>query len=94
MIAQYGHKDDSGEYVIRIETDKCIACPVGYACVAACPMRMFEIITDDYDEDVAWIKPQSRKTLKHDCAGCKPAAGYKTLPCTRACTPGAIKHSW
>ncbi len=37
MIAHYGYKDGSGEYSISIETDKCIACPVGYACVERVP---------------------------------------------------------
>jgi hypothetical protein len=55
---------------------------------------MFEIITDDYDEEVAAVKQQFRKTLAYDCTVCKPARGYTSLPCGRACSPGAIKHSW
>lgn len=94
MIANYGYKDGSGEYYISIDTDKCIQCPVDHACVRACPKAMFEIITDDYDDQVAAIKQANRKTLAYDCTGCKPAGGYSTLPCTAACTPGAVKHSW
>ena len=94
MIANYGYKDGSGEYYISIDTDKCIECPVDRACVPACPKAMFEIITDDYDDEVAAIKAANRRSLAYDCTGCKPAGGYTRLPCTDACTPGAIKHSW
>ncbi len=94
MIANYGYKDGSGDYYISIDTDKCIRCEVNHACLAACPKGMFEIMTDDYDDEVVWIKPQFRKTLKYDCVECKPSAGYVSLPCSTACTPGAIKHSW
>ena len=94
MIANYGYKDGSGEYYISIDTDKCIQCPVDRACTKVCPKSMFEIMTDDYDDVVAAIKQTNRKTLAYDCTGCKPTGGYATLPCTAACTPGAIKHSW
>lgn len=94
MIANYGYKDGSGEYYISIDTDKCIRCEVGRACLTACPKSMFETMVDDYDDEVVWIKAQFRKSLAYDCADCKPAAGHTQLPCTSACTPGAIRHSW
>lgn len=94
MIANYGYKDGSGEYYISIDTDKCISCEADRACVTACPKGMFEIITDDYDDQVAAIKQAFRRSLAFDCAECKPAGGYTSLPCVTACTPGAIKHSW
>lgn len=94
MIANYGYKDGSGEYYISIDTDKCISCSAERACLTACPKGMFEIITDDYDDEVAAVKQQFRRSLAFDCAECKPAGGYSSLPCTAACTPGAIKHSW
>lgn len=94
MIANYGYKDGSGEYYISIDTDKCINCPVGRACLTACPKEMFETMVDDYDDEVVWIKASARKSLAYECTGCKPAGGYSSLPCTSACTPGAIKHSW
>jgi ferredoxin len=94
MIANYGYKDGSGEYYISIDTDKCIHCEVGRACLTACPKAMFEPMVDDYEDEVVCIKPAFRRSLAYDCAGCKPAAGYSSLPCTSACTPGAIKHSW
>lgn len=94
MIANYGYKDGSGEYYISIDTDKCIECPTDRACTKVCPKNMFEIITDDYDDQVAAVKQAHRKTLAYDCTGCKPAGGYTSLPCTSACTAGAIKHSW
>jgi hypothetical protein len=55
---------------------------------------MFEMITDDYDDEVACVKKPNCRTLAYDCSECKPAAGYTSLPCIAACTPGAIKHSW
>ena len=94
MIANYGYKDGSGEYYISLDTDKCIECPVGRACLTACPKQMFENMTDDYDDEVVAVKAPFRRTLAYDCADCKPAAGYTSLPCSTACTPGAIKHSW
>ena len=94
MIANYGYKDGSGEYYISIDTDKCIACGAGRACLTGCPKGMFEIIADDYDDEVAAVKQAFRRSLGFDCTVCKPAGGYASLPCTTACTPGAIKHSW
>ncbi|GAB4175578.1 MAG: hypothetical protein Fur0039_18170 [Rhodocyclaceae bacterium] len=94
MIANYGYKDGSGEYYISIDTDKCIRCEVGRACLTACPKGMFETMVDDYDDEVVWIKAQFRKSLSYDCAQCKPSGGHTQLPCTDACTPGAIRHSW
>ena len=94
MIANYGYKDGSGEYYLSIDTDKCIGCTAERACLTACPKNMFEIITDDYDDEVAWVKKPNCRTLAYDCADCKPSGGYTSLPCITACTPGAIKHSW
>lgn len=94
MIANYGYKDGSGEYYISIDTDKCIACPSGRACLNACPKQMFEIMTDDYDDEVASVKAAFRRSLAYDCTDCKPASGYASLPCTTACTAAAINHSW
>jgi len=94
MIANYGYKDGSGEYYISIDTSKCVDCAVGRACLTGCPKSMFESMTDDYDEEVVWIKAAFRRSLAYDCATCKPSSGYSRLPCTDACKPGAIKHSW
>jgi Fe-S-cluster-containing hydrogenase component 2 len=94
MIANYGYKDGSGEYYISIDTDRCITCPVDRACLRACPKAMFEPMTDDYDDEVICIKQAFRRTLAYSCADCKPSVGHATLPCTSACVPGAIKHSW
>jgi Fe-S-cluster-containing hydrogenase component 2 len=94
MIANYGYKDGSGEYYISIDTDKCIDCPAARACLTGCPKQMFETMTDDYDDEVVAVKAAFRRSIGFDCADCKPAGGYASLPCTTACTPGAIKHSW
>lgn len=93
MKANYGFMDGSGEFYITIDTDLCIECP-DHGCVAACPVGMFEIMTDDYDDEVAAIKEANRKTVKYDCGPCKPVADRPPLPCVAACGPGAISHSW
>lgn len=93
MIANYGYRDGSGEYYITIDTGLCVECE-GRWCVEACPERLFEIETDDYDDEVATITPTARKLLKERCAGCKATGVGDGLPCTAACRPGAIDHSW
>ena len=40
MIANYGYKDGSGDYYISIDTDKCIDCSAGRACLTACPKEI------------------------------------------------------
>ena len=93
MKANYGYMDGSGEYYITIDTGLCIECS-HHACVEACPKEMFEIIEDDYDDQVSQIKGDLRKKIKYECADCKPVGGGSPLPCIEACTPGAISHSW
>ncbi|MBU1318617.1 MAG: ferredoxin [candidate division Zixibacteria bacterium] len=93
MKANYGYMDGSGEFFITINTDLCIEC-THRGCVGACPAGLFEIIVDDYDDEVAAIKEDERKKLKYDCSPCKPVSDRQPLPCVVACTPGAISHSW
>ncbi len=93
MIANYGYRDGSGEYYITIDTDRCIGCE-GRWCVAACPQGLFAIEMDDYDDEVAMIVVPGRKLLKEKCSECKPAGERTFLPCTSACLPGALSHSW
>ncbi|MCW2278177.1 ferredoxin [Heliophilum fasciatum] len=93
MIANYGYMDGSGEYYISIDTDKCIEC-ASRACLQVCPSQLFEIMTDDYDDEVAAIKKDGRRSLKYLCAECKPATGRGELPCQAGCPNDAIKHSW
>ncbi len=93
MKANYGYMDGSGEFYITIDTDLCIECEE-HGCVIGCPVGSFEIITDDYDDEVAAIKEDHRKKVKYDCAPCKPVSDRPELPCVAACTPGAVTHSW
>ena len=93
MKANYGFMDGSGEFYITIDTDLCIECSER-SCVAACPVGMFEIMIDDYDDEVAAIKEANRKKIKYDCGPCKPVTDRPPLPCVEACTPGAVTHSW
>ena len=93
MKANYGYMDGSGDFFITIDTDKCIECD-HHGCVTACPVGMFEIIVDDYDDEVAAIKEENRKKVKYDCGPCKPSSDRPPLPCVAACAPGAVSHSW
>ena len=93
MRANYGYKDGSGEYFIAIETDACIEC-ADTPCVQACPARVLEIITDDYDDRVAAVADNLRHQLKYVCAPCKPVSDPPPLPCVEACPSGTIEHSW
>jgi len=93
MKANYGYLDGSGEYYITIETDSCITCD-HHACVDACPVGLFNIVIDDYDDQVAAVKEEHRKKIKYDCGPCKPVTDRPPLPCVVACTFGAITHSW
>ncbi len=94
MIANYGYKDGSGEYYIAIDTDKCTEC-TGRGCLTACPGQIFEIIVDDWDDEVAAIKTRERNKVRLICAACKPTAGRpQYLPCQAACGIGGITHSW
>lgn len=93
MKANYGYMDGSGEFYITIDTDLCLTC-ADRGCVKACPAGLFEIIVDDYDDEVAAIKEEHRKKVKYDCGPCKPVSDRPPLPCVAACSPGALTHSW
>lgn len=96
MIANYGYKDGSGEYYLRIDTDKCNGCG---DCVKVCPTGVFEIIGEDPNDPlregpVAVVREKGRTKLKYTCAVCKPVANRQPLPCVEACQVKAVAHSW
>lgn len=93
MKANYGYKDGSGDYFITIDTDGCAKCQ-DKPCVAACPASVLEVITDDYDDEVAAVTDEHRKKIKFSCAPCKPDVNRLPLPCASACPMDAIAHSW
>jgi NAD-dependent dihydropyrimidine dehydrogenase PreA subunit len=93
MLANYGYKDGSGDYFITINTDGCTDC-ADHPCVNTCPAGLLEIIEDDYDDEVAAVKEESRHKLKYACAPCKPVSDRPPLPCVEACPASAIEHSW
>lgn len=95
MLANFGYKDGSGEFYITLDTDRCTGCG---DCVPACPAHILELRDNEYDPlaeiKIAVVKEANRKSIKYDCAACKPASGARVLPCVTACQPGAIAHSW
>lgn len=96
MIAHYGYQDGSGEFFIRIDTDRCNGC--GH-CAAACPAGVFEIREEDPNDPfreipVAVIQETERRKIKYACGLCKPPGDRPSLPCLTACKPGALAHSW
>ena len=90
-IANYGYSDASGDYYIRIDSERCDGCG---KCVDACPQKVFEITVDDYDSRVARVRDACVRELKYLCAQCKPASRQAEMKCLEACERGAIGHSW
>ncbi len=90
-IANYGYTDGSGDWYIIVDSDKCDGCG---KCVEACPKNVLEVITDDYDDKVVAIRKEHRKNIKYVCAPCKPTSGPRDVRCQKACSTGAITHSW
>ena len=86
VIANYGYQDGSGEYYITIDTDRCDGCGL---CAEACSEDLFEMVTDDYDELAAMVKPKVATQIGYLCRAAD--CGYK---CHEACQRGAISHSW
>ncbi len=93
MKAHYGYKDGAGDFFIIIDTDKCVDC-ADRGCASGCPEGVLEIITDDYDDEVAAVVEDHRKKVKYSCSPCKPDRDRAPLPCVTACAPGALTHSW
>ena len=97
MIANYGYEDGSGFYYVTIDGDRCARCSER-GCVKACPQDVYTIEMDDYDEPAAVVAEKARRRLRDLCAACKGQNGgvgtERRLPCTDACSPGALRHSW
>ncbi|MGD9079720.1 MAG: 4Fe-4S binding protein [Desulfobacterales bacterium] len=96
MLANYGYRDASGDFFITIDTDKCNGCG---DCVSVCPANTFVVMDEDpndplRDEPVAIIADEKKKNLKYECKPCKLVSDRPPLPCIKACSLGAISHSW
>ena len=86
MIIHYGYTDGRGEFYITIDTDKCDGCG---KCVEECPLNIFELTIDDYDQKVVKVKDEVIKNIGYLCPG------YKSCKkCQKACDKQAITHSW
>lgn len=87
--------DGSGQFFIKIDSDKCDGCG---DCVSACPAGVLEVGEDENDpfreEPVAKVTEDQRKKIKYSCGPCKPVTNRPPLPCVAACKFRAIEHSW
>lgn len=93
MIANFGYIDGSGEYFITVDTDKCSICEIK-PCIEACPKNIFEKAEDDYGNVILIVKEMAKRSLKEECAICKPNINRMPLPCVIVCPFDSIKHSW
>ena len=93
MRANYGYMDGSGTYYVTIDTERCQGCE-HQGCLGGCPKGIFEMVTDDWDDRVASVRQEFRKSLKYVCAECKPSGPRPELPCRAACGREGILHSW
>ena len=91
MLANYGYIDGTGEYYIIIDTAKCDACA---RCVEACPAGLFQVTTDDYDRDVAEVKPDLVAKVSYLCPGHSACARSHGTTCQTVCEGEAISHTW
>lgn len=95
MIANYGFEDGSGAYYISIETAKCSICEERGCINGGCPAKIFQLESDDWDNEIAVVKKEACNSVKSICAGCKPLSERpESLPCQNACEFKAILHSW
>jgi len=88
----YGYSDGSGEYYIRIDSDKCNGCG---NCVKKCPQSALQtetVFIDIEDKNVASVTENHRKKIKYTCASCKPE--QNKTPCVLACKSEAINCIW
>ncbi|MFZ3172403.1 MAG: hypothetical protein WA118_10520 [Carboxydocellales bacterium] len=90
-IANYGYRDGSGDWFIRVDTNKCETCE-NRGCIEACPEKILVLEEDDYDDLVLVVKEGARHKIKYLCTVCKSKEAE--VPCIAACGRGGITHLW
>jgi ferredoxin len=94
MVSVQGIKDDSGEWFLIIDTDKCNGCG---RCVDGCLGTALELgsVDDDpfSDKQVVKVKEEESKNLRYTCAPCKPGYGDRPAACIASCESGALSHT-
>ena len=91
MRANYGFSDGTGEYYLTIDTDRCDGCG---ACVPACPQSVLEVVSDDWDELKARVRPEMQRRLADLCWGYHARCCREGQSCQAACPHDAIRHTW
>ena len=95
MIANYGCEDGSGAYYISIDTAKCSDCNDHGCITGGCPAAIFQLESDDWDNEIAVVKKETCNRLQSVCSDCKPLSDRPVmLPCQNACKLRSIVHSW
>lgn len=90
-LANYGYRDGSGDWFIRVDTNKCETCE-SQGCIEVCPEKILDLEEDDYDDLVLVVKKDARHKIKYLCTPCKSREAK--APCIAACGRGGIMHLW
>jgi ferredoxin len=94
MEVYYGFMDGSGEWFLRLDTDRCDGCA---RCVEVCPGHVLEVGPDELDPlgdgTVARVRDEELRKLRYTCAPCRPGCGDGPTPCMAACGPEAISFT-
>ncbi len=88
---QYGYNDATGDYYITIDTGKCNGCR---SCVSACPVGIFEVVSENGRQPKAIVKDSIRKKLSILCPGYTSCSSNNQVNCRSTCPGKAISLTW